>query len=131
MSASSSGPFRADGTTEVCQTDFVPIVRSGGWADIGFRPSMEDTHVCVDNITLDYGISSFTEGPNAFYAVSSQLHDVYLDSILKYWFIVFLFVEMCIPIPHSFKVVFKFLFDSINILLSVGHLYFFVSNCSY
>lgn len=131
MSASSSGPFRAVGTTEVCQTDFVPIVRSGGWADIGFRPSMEDTHVCVDNITLDYGISSFTEVPNAFYAVSSRLHDVYLDSILKLWF-VFLFVEMCIPIPQSFKVVFKFLFDSINTLLSVGHFFFiFVTKCSY
>ncbi|XP_043687141.1 probable protein phosphatase 2C 57 isoform X2 [Telopea speciosissima] len=52
-----------------CETEFIPIVRSGGWADIGFRQSMEDAYICVDNFTQVYGLKSFCEGPSAFYGV--------------------------------------------------------------
>ncbi|XP_043699342.1 probable protein phosphatase 2C 57 isoform X1 [Telopea speciosissima] len=54
---------------EHCETQFIPVVRSGGWADIGFRPSMEDAYICVDNFTLKYGLESFCEGPSAFYGI--------------------------------------------------------------
>ncbi|XP_050214073.1 probable protein phosphatase 2C 22 isoform X2 [Mercurialis annua] len=49
--------------------DFFPIVRSGAWADIGFRPSMEDVYICFDNFMSDYGINNIGDGPNAFYGV--------------------------------------------------------------
>ncbi|KAF8393297.1 hypothetical protein HHK36_021538 [Tetracentron sinense] len=55
--------------TEGCETEFIPIVRSGAWADIGFRQSMEDAYICVDNIMHDYGLKNFSEGLNAFYGV--------------------------------------------------------------
>ncbi|XP_058074646.1 probable protein phosphatase 2C 57 isoform X2 [Magnolia sinica] len=54
---------------EGCETEFIPIVRSGGWADIGFRQSMEDVYVCVDNFMHDYGFNNFGEEPGAFYGV--------------------------------------------------------------
>lgn len=49
--------------------DFIPIVRSGAWADIGFRTSMEDVYICIDNFMSDYGIKNAIDGPNAFYGV--------------------------------------------------------------
>ncbi|KAA8521478.1 hypothetical protein F0562_012151 [Nyssa sinensis] len=54
---------------EECETEFNPILRSGAWADIGFRSSMEDVYVCVDNFMHDFGVKNFNEGPNAFYGV--------------------------------------------------------------
>ncbi|KAJ6994995.1 hypothetical protein D5086_013865 [Populus alba] len=49
--------------------DFVPIVRSGACADIGFRSSMEDVYIRADNFMSDYGLKNATDGPNAFYGV--------------------------------------------------------------
>ncbi|EXB94130.1 putative protein phosphatase 2C 22 [Morus notabilis] len=54
---------------EDCQAQFVPIVRSGAWTDIGFRKSMEDVYVCVDNFMHAYGLKDLPDGPNAFYGV--------------------------------------------------------------
>ena len=51
------------------ETEYIPILRSGGWADIGIRPSMEDAFVCCDNFMQDYGLKNFGEGPGAFYGV--------------------------------------------------------------
>lgn len=51
------------------ETDFIPIVRSGAWTDIGFRRSMEDVYVCVDNFMSEYGFKNLSEEPNAFYGV--------------------------------------------------------------
>ncbi|XP_057960204.1 probable protein phosphatase 2C 22 [Malania oleifera] len=56
-------------STEDCETEFIPIVRSGAWADMGFRTSMEDAYVCVDNFMREFGPKNFSEGPNAFYGV--------------------------------------------------------------
>ncbi|PSR91813.1 Protein like [Actinidia chinensis var. chinensis] len=50
-------------------TEFIPILRSGAWSDIGFRSSMEDVYVCVDNFMHDYSVKNFSERPNAFYGV--------------------------------------------------------------
>lgn len=50
-------------------TEFIPILRSGAWADIGFRASMEDVYVCADNLVHEYGVKNFEEGPSAFYGV--------------------------------------------------------------
>ncbi|OWM83605.1 hypothetical protein CDL15_Pgr004034 [Punica granatum] len=35
--------------TEYFESEFFPIIRSGAWANIDFRSSMEDVYVCVDN----------------------------------------------------------------------------------
>lgn len=52
-----------------CANDFLPIVRSGAWADIGFRQAMEDAYVHCDNFTQDYGTKHFGGGPSGFYGV--------------------------------------------------------------
>lgn len=55
--------------TEGCQSDFFPTLRSGACAEIGFRSSMEDVYVCVDNFMQDYGLKNHIDGPGAFYGV--------------------------------------------------------------
>ncbi|KAJ6758528.1 PROTEIN PHOSPHATASE 2C [Salix koriyanagi] len=50
--------------------DFIPIIRSGAWADIGnFRPQMEDVYICFDNFMSEYGLKNAIDGPNSFYGV--------------------------------------------------------------
>ncbi|XP_047340713.1 probable protein phosphatase 2C 22 isoform X2 [Impatiens glandulifera] len=50
--------------------EFVPVLRSGAWEDIGFRSTMEDVQICVDNFMRDYGTRNVAEEqPNAFYGV--------------------------------------------------------------
>lgn len=51
------------------ETGFIPLLRSGAWADIGSRSSMEDVYVCADNLMRDYGLSNSVESPSAFYGV--------------------------------------------------------------
>lgn len=63
-----------------CQAQFVPIVRSGAWTDIGFRPSMEDVYVCVDNFMHAYGLKDLPDGPNAFYGVCLLSLTLYYNS---------------------------------------------------
>ena len=53
-------------------SEFIPIIRSGAWTDIGFRTRMEDVYVCIDNFMDDYGLKSFTDRPSAFYGVFSS-----------------------------------------------------------
>ncbi|MCO5613182.1 hypothetical protein L7F22_067458 [Adiantum nelumboides] len=43
--------------------EYVPLIRSGGWADIGCRRQMEDTHVIVNDIAAMGG------GHGAYYGV--------------------------------------------------------------
>ncbi|KAJ4828262.1 hypothetical protein Tsubulata_012071 [Turnera subulata] len=54
---------------ETNAADFLPIVRSGAWTDIGFRSNMEDVYICVDNFINDYGLKNVVDGPGAFYGV--------------------------------------------------------------
>ncbi|KAJ7966132.1 putative Protein phosphatase 2c [Quillaja saponaria] len=51
------------------ESEFLPILRSGAWTDIGIRTSMEDVYVCVDNFMQDYGLKTYTDGLSAFYGV--------------------------------------------------------------
>ncbi|WOK96857.1 putative protein phosphatase 2C 27 [Canna indica] len=37
------------------QMSFVPVIRSGEWSDIGSRPNMEDTHVCIFDLAKKFG----------------------------------------------------------------------------
>lgn len=54
---------------EDCESEFLPIVRSGAWTDIGYRSNMEDVYVCLDDFMHHYGLQHSGEGPNAFYGV--------------------------------------------------------------
>ncbi|XP_073133869.1 probable protein phosphatase 2C 22 [Henckelia pumila] len=54
---------------EDVETEFIPLLRSGAWADIGSRSSMEDVYVCADNMMNDYGQNDGDERPRAFYGV--------------------------------------------------------------
>ncbi|CAN8284272.1 unnamed protein product [Cochlearia groenlandica] len=49
--------------------EFVPVMRSGAWSDIGSRSSMEDAYLCVDNFLESYGLENSEDGPTAFYGV--------------------------------------------------------------
>jgi len=62
-------PAEPEKSRENCNSEFLPIVRSGGWAAIGFRRSMEDVYVCCDNFMHEYGLMELGEGPSAFYGV--------------------------------------------------------------
>ena len=55
--------------SEDCQSDFLPKLRSGACADIGFRSSMEDVYVCVDDFMQENGLNNHIDGPSAFYGV--------------------------------------------------------------
>lgn len=54
---------------ESVATDFMPILRSGFWSDIGGRDDMEDAHVCIADLAKIYGQSSFGQNPVSFYGV--------------------------------------------------------------
>ncbi|CAN6979191.1 hypothetical protein IGI04_038130 [Brassica rapa subsp. trilocularis] len=51
------------------KVEFVPVMRSGAWSDIGSRSSMEDAYLCLDNLMDSYGLKDSEDGPTAFYAV--------------------------------------------------------------
>ncbi|KVG37214.1 probable protein phosphatase 2C 22 isoform X1 [Cynara cardunculus var. scolymus] len=51
------------------KAEFVPFIRSGAWADMGVRGSMEDVFIRADSFVHDYGGKNPIEGPGAFYAV--------------------------------------------------------------
>ncbi|MBA0866911.1 hypothetical protein Goshw_025560 [Gossypium schwendimanii] len=50
-------------------TNFIPTLRSGEWSDIGGRPYMEDTHVCIADLAKDFGRNLMSEDTVSFYGV--------------------------------------------------------------
>lgn len=48
---------------------FVPVLRAGEWSDIGGRPNMEDTHICISDLTRKYGYKSLRDEAISFYGV--------------------------------------------------------------
>ncbi|XP_039125605.1 probable protein phosphatase 2C 57 isoform X2 [Dioscorea cayenensis subsp. rotundata] len=67
--------FDLEDSRECCDSEYIPVVRSGGWSDIGFRQSMEDTFVCCDDFMHDYGLKKLGPGPNAFYGTDTAFAD--------------------------------------------------------
>ncbi|URE18022.1 hypothetical protein MUK42_12258 [Musa troglodytarum] len=49
--------------------DFVPVIRSGEWSDIGGRDRMEDTHVCISDLAKKFGYHSTDGSVISFYGV--------------------------------------------------------------
>ncbi|KAK7303640.1 hypothetical protein RJT34_14551 [Clitoria ternatea] len=54
---------------ETPATKFIPSVRSGCWADIGPRGSMDDEHIQIDDLAAHLGFVFEQPMPSAFYAV--------------------------------------------------------------
>ncbi|KAK3026564.1 hypothetical protein RJ639_041150 [Escallonia herrerae] len=50
-------------------SNFVPALRSGEWSDIGHRSYMEDTHVCIADLSKNFGHNLFDEEAISFYGV--------------------------------------------------------------
>ncbi|CAH8333588.1 unnamed protein product [Eruca vesicaria subsp. sativa] len=48
---------------------FVPGIRSGRYADIGPRRSMEDEHICIEDLSSRVGSLHELPKPSAYYAV--------------------------------------------------------------
>nr|GFA67200.1 probable protein phosphatase 2C 27 [Tanacetum cinerariifolium] len=46
-----------ENTVATCekQSNFVPVLRSGDWSDIGKRSYMEDAHICIPNLAEKFG----------------------------------------------------------------------------
>ncbi|OIV97264.1 hypothetical protein TanjilG_10798 [Lupinus angustifolius] len=49
---------------------FVPALRSGEWSDIGERPYMEDTHICIGDLANKFSNNMHSEEAVSFYGVS-------------------------------------------------------------
>uniref|UniRef100_A0A2N9FVW8 protein-serine/threonine phosphatase n=1 Tax=Fagus sylvatica TaxID=28930 RepID=A0A2N9FVW8_FAGSY len=49
--------------------NFVPSLRSGEWSDIGCRPSMEDTHICIGDLAKKFGYNLHSDEVISFYGV--------------------------------------------------------------
>ncbi|MBA0625946.1 hypothetical protein Godav_003690 [Gossypium davidsonii] len=50
-------------------TNFIPTLRSGEWSDIGGRPYMEDTHLCIADLAKNFGCDLVSEEAISFYGV--------------------------------------------------------------
>lgn len=55
-------------------SDFLPVLRSGEWSDIGGRDYMEDTHVCIPDLAKNMGCEIVDEEAVSFYGVSSLVN---------------------------------------------------------
>lgn len=54
--------------------NFQPDIRSGEWSDIGGRPYMEDTHICIPDLAMNFGYDARGEEAISFYGVSSLIY---------------------------------------------------------
>lgn len=50
-------------------SNFIPVLRSGEWSDIGGRSAMEDTHICINDLAKNYGHNSLADEVISFYGV--------------------------------------------------------------
>ncbi|KAK6131866.1 hypothetical protein DH2020_034389 [Rehmannia glutinosa] len=49
--------------------NFFPTLRSGEWSDIGGRLDMEDTHICIPDLAMNFGYTVGGEEAVSFYGV--------------------------------------------------------------
>lgn len=56
------------------QMNLAPALRSGEWSDIGERPYMEDTHICIGDLAKKFNYNSLPGEAVSFYGVSYSDH---------------------------------------------------------
>ncbi|XP_059454693.1 probable protein phosphatase 2C 27 [Corylus avellana] len=49
--------------------NFVPVLSSGEWSDIGGRSYMEDTHICIGDLAKKFGYNLLSDEVVSFYGV--------------------------------------------------------------
>ncbi|XP_057429021.1 probable protein phosphatase 2C 27 [Lotus japonicus] len=49
--------------------NFIPALRSGVWSDIGDRPYMEDTHICIKDLAKQFNFDKQSKEAVSFYGV--------------------------------------------------------------
>lgn len=54
---------------QISLNNFLPALRSGEWCDIGSRSDMEDTHICIEDLAMNFGSNLFGEEAISFYGV--------------------------------------------------------------
>ncbi|KAK6942221.1 PPM-type phosphatase-like domain [Dillenia turbinata] len=59
----------ASGKKQILLTNFLLTLRSGEWSDIGCRPFMEDTHICIADLAKKFGCNLLNEEAVSFYGV--------------------------------------------------------------
>lgn len=50
-------------------SNFIPMLRSGEWSDIGHRPYMEDTHICIPDLARSFNSKLIGDESVSFYGV--------------------------------------------------------------
>ncbi|GAB2300262.1 hypothetical protein Dimus_034297 [Dionaea muscipula] len=58
-----------DSKHNLSNSEFLPTLRSGEWSDIGGRPYMEDTHICIPDMAEKFGCNVLGDGAVSFYGV--------------------------------------------------------------
>ncbi|RDY09332.1 putative protein phosphatase 2C 13, partial [Mucuna pruriens] len=69
QAVSCSDEIVKDSILEPPAMNFIPNVRSGSYADIGPRCSMDDEHLCIDDLEAHLGFVLKYPIPSAFYAI--------------------------------------------------------------
>lgn len=64
--------------------NFVPTLRSGEWSDIGGRPSMEDTYICIGDLAEKFGNNALSEEAISFYGVSYLIDYAILHVVINF-----------------------------------------------
>lgn len=65
------------------QSNFLPIFRSGSWAEMGPKQYMEDEHICIDNLMEHLGEDARFPSPGAFYGVCFWNWNIFLGEHLN------------------------------------------------
>ncbi|KAI3714932.1 hypothetical protein L6452_21894 [Arctium lappa] len=73
ITLSTSFPMDSIGETAVVTyekpNEFIPVLRSGEWSDIGKRAYMEDTHICIPNLAENFSEKLLSKETVSFYGV--------------------------------------------------------------
>lgn len=84
ITLSTSFPMDSIGENAVAtyekQNNFIPVLRSGDWSDIGNRTYMEDAHICIPNLAQNYGDKLHGKEIVSFYGVNSYFLPIILVS---------------------------------------------------
>ncbi|XP_027173701.1 probable protein phosphatase 2C 27 [Coffea eugenioides] len=54
---------------QISMNNFFPALRSGEFSDIGRRPDMEDTHICIEDLAKKFGCQKIGEEAISLYGV--------------------------------------------------------------
>ncbi|KAF2282787.1 hypothetical protein GH714_043146 [Hevea brasiliensis] len=63
-------------------TNFIPVLRSGEWSDIGGRLYMEDTHICISDLAKKFGYNLLREESVSFYGSAAHFVRDHLPRVI-------------------------------------------------